>query len=256
MRDAILELVGENCLTQKSGQLLYERIYPRLQAGQFVELDFTGVKRFLSTFFDYGIAQLLRDVEPEDFDRLLTASNLTPVGQQAYNRSIENAKRHYAFNLQLTPLFLYEVATDFMATISFEIHEDDLCSINVEASPNSTVGTQIVIDSTDGYLCLDIADNYFEALFKAMLVYQFKQPSKESDEKFVTRSIQALESVNGVNEHGHEIDIQQTGLFKAIISGLKSAVSDHEKITKEEIGSTAKRIYGQVEAVIHSEINA
>jgi cyclopropane fatty-acyl-phospholipid synthase-like methyltransferase len=45
-----------------------------------------------------AIAQLLRDVEPETFDRLLTVSNLTPVGQQAYDRVIENAKRYYALD--------------------------------------------------------------------------------------------------------------------------------------------------------------
>lgn len=140
-----------------------------------------------------------------------------------------------------------------MATISIEINEDDLCSINVEASPTSTASTQIVIDSEDGYLCLDIADNHFEALFKSMLIYQFKQPSKESDEQFINRAIQALESVDGVNEHGHKIDIQETGLFKAIVAGLKSAISDHEEITKKKVGSAAKRIHGHVEAVIHSK---
>jgi len=94
----IREMIGENCMTQYSGQQLYEKIYPQLQAGQPVELDFAGAKRFLSVFFNYAIGQLLRDIEPQTFDRLLMVSNLTPVGQQAYDRVIENAKRYYALD--------------------------------------------------------------------------------------------------------------------------------------------------------------
>jgi len=140
-----------------------------------------------------------------------------------------------------------------MATISIEINEGDECSISVEASPLSTENTQIVLDARDGYLCLDIGDNHFEALLKAMLIYQFKQPSKESDEKFVKRAISALEAVDGVNEHGQSLHDHQTVLFKAIVGGLKATVSDHGGITKELVGSAAKRIYGQVKSVIHAE---
>lgn len=96
MKLNIYELFGENCMTQQAGQQLYEKIHPELQANQPVELDFAGVKRFLSVFFNFAIGQLLRDIKAEDFDRLLSVKNLTPIGQQTYDRVLENAKRYYS----------------------------------------------------------------------------------------------------------------------------------------------------------------
>ncbi|MFM7426511.1 MAG: STAS-like domain-containing protein [Elainella sp.] len=92
----VYQLFGENCMTQQAGQQLYERIHPQLRAGQVVELDFQGVKRFLSVFFNFAIGQLLRDIQPADLERLLSITNLSPVGQQTYERVLENARRYYS----------------------------------------------------------------------------------------------------------------------------------------------------------------
>lgn len=96
MKLNVYELFGENCMSQQAGQQLHEKIHPALQAGQPVELDFAGVKRFLSVFFNFAIGQLLKDIDPDTLDRLLTVSNLRSVGQQTYDRVMENAKRYYS----------------------------------------------------------------------------------------------------------------------------------------------------------------
>lgn len=98
MKLNIYESFGENCMTQEAGQQLYEEIYPALRSGQPVALDFAGVKRFLSVFFNFAISQLLRDIDPDTLDCLLTVSNLSPVGQQTYDRVLENAKQYYALD--------------------------------------------------------------------------------------------------------------------------------------------------------------
>ncbi len=96
MKYKVYELIGENCMSQKAGQQIYDLIYPQLQAGKPVELDFAGVRRFLSVFFNFAISQLLRDIKAEDLDRLLVVSNLNPVGQETYDNVFENAKRYYS----------------------------------------------------------------------------------------------------------------------------------------------------------------
>lgn len=83
-------------MSQQAGQQLYEKIHPALQAGQPVALDFAGVKRFLSVFFNFAIGQLFKDIDPATLDRLLTISNLSPVGPQTCDRVMENAKRYYS----------------------------------------------------------------------------------------------------------------------------------------------------------------
>jgi len=96
MKLNIHESFGENCMSQQAGQRLYEKIHLVLQAGQPVELDFAGVKRFLSVFFNFAIGQLLRDIDLDMLDRCLTISNLTSVGQQTYDSVMESAKRYYS----------------------------------------------------------------------------------------------------------------------------------------------------------------
>ena len=96
MKYKIYDLIGENCMTQQAGQQVYDLIYPELQAGQPVELDFAQVRRFLSVFFNFALGQLLRDIKAEDLDRLLIVSNLNPIGQQAYDRVLENAQHYYS----------------------------------------------------------------------------------------------------------------------------------------------------------------
>ncbi|MGV0106041.1 STAS-like domain-containing protein [Nostoc sp. DSM 114160] len=96
MKYKVYELIGENCMSQQSGQKIYDLIYPQLQAGKLVELDFADVRRFLSVFFNIAIGQLLRDIKAEDLDRLLVVSNLSPLGQQTYDNVIENALRYYS----------------------------------------------------------------------------------------------------------------------------------------------------------------
>ena len=62
--------LGENCMTLKQGQSLYDAIYPQLQSGETVELDFMGVRIFASPFFNYAIGQLLRDFKSRSAKRV------------------------------------------------------------------------------------------------------------------------------------------------------------------------------------------
>jgi STAS-like domain of unknown function (DUF4325) len=96
MKYKVYELIGENSISQKAGQQIYDLIYPQLQAGKPVELDFASVRRFLSVFFNFAIGQLLHDIKPEDLEQLLVVSNLNPLGQETYDNVIENAKRYYS----------------------------------------------------------------------------------------------------------------------------------------------------------------
>ncbi|GAB1544046.1 STAS-like domain-containing protein [Scytonema sp. NUACC21] len=96
MKHEILTLVGKNCITPGDGQKVYALIHPELQADQPVELDFAGVEIFASPFFNFAIGQLLRDIKPENLNRLLKVSNLNPVGKQILKLVIDNSKRYYS----------------------------------------------------------------------------------------------------------------------------------------------------------------
>jgi hypothetical protein len=88
--------LGENCMTLKQGQSLYDAIYPHLQSGETVELDFMGVRIFASPFFNYAIGQLLRDLKADRLNELLIIKNLNAVGSNTLELVIENAQRYYS----------------------------------------------------------------------------------------------------------------------------------------------------------------
>ena len=91
----IYKIIGENCMTPDDGQKIYDLIHPERLANSTIELDFTGVNICISPFFNFAIGQLLRDIEPDTLNRLLTVSNLNSVGMQVLKVVINNAKRYY-----------------------------------------------------------------------------------------------------------------------------------------------------------------
>jgi hypothetical protein len=94
----IKDLFGENCITLEDGQKLYDIIHPKLMAQQAVELDFSGVLIFASPFMNAAIGQLLRDIAPDDLNRLLIINRqkITRVGLSILKVVINNAKAYYS----------------------------------------------------------------------------------------------------------------------------------------------------------------
>jgi hypothetical protein len=95
MKTSIHSMIGENCITFDDGQQVYDAIRPELAAGHPVELDFECVEIFASPFFNAAIGQLLKDIEPDELNRLLCISSLNLNGQNTMRRVIENSKRYY-----------------------------------------------------------------------------------------------------------------------------------------------------------------
>lgn len=96
MKINVKQDIGENCMTVKQGQKLYDTIYPDLIVAKNVEIDFIGVRIFASPFFNYAIGQLLRDLTAEQLNKLLIIRNLNAVGSSTLELVIENAGRYYS----------------------------------------------------------------------------------------------------------------------------------------------------------------
>ena len=89
-------MVGENCITLEDGQKIFDVIHPELLIGNVVELNFENVTVFASPFFNTAIGRLLKDIKPEDLNRLLKIINLVPAGLTVLKRVIENSKEYYS----------------------------------------------------------------------------------------------------------------------------------------------------------------
>jgi len=95
MRIDVASIAGENCVSLAEGQKLYELIHSGLSGGDTVELDFAGCHVFASPFFNAAVGQLLRDISPNELNRLLVISELSEAGHRLLTRVIENAKDYY-----------------------------------------------------------------------------------------------------------------------------------------------------------------
>ncbi|MFH1097454.1 MAG: STAS-like domain-containing protein [Candidatus Desantisbacteria bacterium] len=96
MKITVYDLVGENCITLEDGQKIFDLIHPELSGDNIVDLDFKNVKIFASPFFNAAIGRLLKDIKPDDLNRLLKITNIVPIGLAVLKRVIENSKEYYS----------------------------------------------------------------------------------------------------------------------------------------------------------------
>ncbi|MFA6270019.1 MAG: STAS-like domain-containing protein [Candidatus Paceibacterota bacterium] len=95
MKISVRQLIGEDCLTVEDGRRLYKYFIAELQAGQEVEIDFTGVQATASSFFNASFGFLLRDFEVEELSRLVKVSHLSQAAMGVLKRVVKNCKRYY-----------------------------------------------------------------------------------------------------------------------------------------------------------------
>lgn len=96
MKIEVRNTIGENCITVDDGRKIFDLIHHELLSGNTVELDFINVSVFASPFFNSAIGRLLKDIEPDDLNRLLIVTNLVSTGLTVLKRVIENSKDYYS----------------------------------------------------------------------------------------------------------------------------------------------------------------
>jgi len=72
------ELIGPRCIVKEDGQLVHDAIHPALMRGEMVTLNFMDVTQSASSFFNFAIEQLLKDIGIEDLRRRLQIENVAP----------------------------------------------------------------------------------------------------------------------------------------------------------------------------------
>lgn len=92
----VVEIIGEFAVDVEDGKKLYEFIRLQLLANQKIELDFTDVLVFNSTFFCYAIAQLFKDFSPADLDLFLKFKMPTREVAKLLQRVVDHGKKYYS----------------------------------------------------------------------------------------------------------------------------------------------------------------
>ena len=80
----------------EQGKEVYNAIYPLLEKGDEVELDFKGVEVFASPFFNQAIGKLLEGITAETLNKLLKIVNIPSQGLETLSKVINNSKKYYS----------------------------------------------------------------------------------------------------------------------------------------------------------------
>lgn len=94
----VFDITGKYAADRDTGQSLFTQIDAALKAGDSVALDFGGVEIYTAAFFNYAIAQLLRDFTPDHLNSHLTLIHLPPYAHTIVETVIDNAKQFYGQN--------------------------------------------------------------------------------------------------------------------------------------------------------------
>jgi STAS-like domain of unknown function (DUF4325) len=92
----VSQLIGNYGITLDDGDILYNVLYPSLQEGQSVTVDFQGVAIFASPFFNAAIGRLLANFSADFLKENLKPINLSAAGEATLRQVIKNASAYYS----------------------------------------------------------------------------------------------------------------------------------------------------------------
>ena len=94
MKILVKDQIGPRCIIKEDGQKIFDAIHEALKKGESIILDFNDVTQFASTFFNFAIGELLKEIKEDDLRRLLHLEGLNETGSLVVERVIENAVKY------------------------------------------------------------------------------------------------------------------------------------------------------------------
>lgn len=85
--------VIENAFSSNQAEKLKEEIQKYLDENREVCLDFNGIDKFTTLFFNFSTGYFISKLGKEKYNQLVTLKNLTNLGESTYNNSYQNAIR-------------------------------------------------------------------------------------------------------------------------------------------------------------------
>lgn len=96
MKLDVLQTIGPACMTREDGERLLARFRPAFERGEVVELNFNGVRFFLTHFFNGAISPLLKQHSREELRTRLKLKNVSPTGRQIIKDVVDHAERWFS----------------------------------------------------------------------------------------------------------------------------------------------------------------
>lgn len=101
MKTIVVNQIIKSAFSQEKALLLRKTIEECLKDEDKVILDFSGISKFTTLFFNFCTGYIISAIGPDNYDEKISLINLSPLGQSTYESSYRNAVEKYIPNKQV-----------------------------------------------------------------------------------------------------------------------------------------------------------
>lgn len=98
MHKILVKSLFDSAFSENNAQLLRKEIDKLLELYSTIEIDFTGIEKFTTLFFNFSTGYYISKLGPEAYQKKIKVSGLTSLGNSVYTSSCENAIEKYLPN--------------------------------------------------------------------------------------------------------------------------------------------------------------
>lgn len=96
--DIFVKDIIPNAFSEEQAKILKNEIEQALRSDVVVNIDFSGIKRYTTLFFNFSVTKFIDILGPEKFEQRIKLMNLSNLGESTFNNSKENALTKYPDN--------------------------------------------------------------------------------------------------------------------------------------------------------------
>lgn len=96
----VLEFIP-NAFSSEQAEKLKEIIHENLKKKNKVNLDFDGIDKFTTLFFNFSTGYFITELGEDEYNKWITVSNLSSLGESIYKNSYTNAVRSDVINQKI-----------------------------------------------------------------------------------------------------------------------------------------------------------
>ncbi|WP_310602609.1 STAS-like domain-containing protein [Anaerosporobacter sp.] len=96
MKTILVKDLFSSAFSESKAVILREEIQKMLSQEDSVVLDFTGITKYTTLFFNFSTGFFVSILGPEEYDRKIQVRGLSDLGESTYRSSYENAIEKYS----------------------------------------------------------------------------------------------------------------------------------------------------------------
>lgn len=95
MSKVVVRELFSSAFSESKAVLLRNIIQEKMNLNENIELDFTGIEKFTTLFFNFSTGYFISVLGPNEYDKRISLTGLSELGESTYKSSYNNAIEKY-----------------------------------------------------------------------------------------------------------------------------------------------------------------